>query len=285
MAKPYSPLLFGRYGREECGLPPVNPRPMRAGGFIMCLCLLLVALVAAGWLAGLMAARYREAWVATLPGLVNRASTAEIATLLSRGRLYATALGDNQKVRDDLAFALLIAAERSPRRMGYYGSVAQLYALPRQQGSRPEADFAAELTASGVFAELKQYDRVFAALGRADKALARYPEDEQKRAHRLLLVNAQAYYLATAPLRSGGNPEKALHLSQLLISSRDKMAGGGHASDQAAFLDTLASAWNATGDADKAVETQRLALGLADAAGLDVYIRAFDRFTRASKRN
>lgn len=244
--------------------------------------LLLLLLVAAGWVAGVFAARYREAWMASLPGLVHQAKPEEIPALLAKGRLYATALEGKQKARDGLALALLIAADKSPLRMGFYGNLAQLYALPREQSGQPDHEFAAELTASGVFAELKQYDKVFAALARADKALAQYPDGPEKQAHRLLLVNAQAYYLATAPLREGGNPEKALHLSQLLISSRDRLAGGGHASDQAAFLDTLAFAWFAAGDADKAVDTQRLALGLANADGLDVYLKNFDTFKQAA---
>ncbi len=284
MGQNNGPLLFGRYSREECGLPPVNPQPLRAGGFLMRVFVLVTLLVAAGWLAGAAAVRYREAWSDSLPGLVSMAEPDEMELLLARGRLYATALVDSQRVRDNLVVALTIAAEKAPRRMGYYGNIAQLAALPRGRENDPQRDFAADLTASGVFAELNRYDQVFACLARADKALERYPEGETKRSHRLLLVNAQAYYLATAPLRSGGNPEKALHLSQLLISSRDPVYGSGHASDQPAFLDTLAFAWYAAGDPEKAVETQRLALGLSPTAGLDVYVEHFDTFARPGIR-
>jgi hypothetical protein len=277
-------LVFGRYSREECGLPAVPARPMGKGGFFMRLFFLFVCLVLAGWVAGVFAARHREAWMETLPALVHQAQPNEISALLAKGRLYATALGDRQKVRDDLALALLIAAEKSPGRMGYYGNLVQLYALPRDPDGLPQHEFAAELTAGGVFTELKRYDDAFAALARADKALGRYPDGPEKQAHRLLLVNAQAYCLATAPLRAGGNPEKALHLSQLLVSSRDTLLNGGHASDQAAFLDTLASAWFAAGEADKAADTQRLALGLADANGLDAYLEHYDMFTQAGAK-
>ncbi len=277
-------LVFGRYSREECGLPPVGEmrRPTRRSLALKTV-LLLAALVAAGWMAGVFAARWREAWVNSLPALVSRAGPEETAELLSRGRIYATALADNQRVRSDFALALQVAAERSVRRMGYYGNLANIYTRHVTDEGRPEREFATEFAASGVYAELKDYTRAFACLAKADQALSRYQDEKAKHAHRLLLVNAQAYYLAVAPIRSGGNAEKALHLAQLLISSRDELADGSYASDQAAFLDTLASAWFATGDAEKAVETQSLALGLADSGRLDVYIENFDKFKRAAK--
>lgn len=272
-------LIFGRYTRDECGLPPKKTHPSRMGSILRPFFMLGVLLLV-GWLAGTMTARWRKTWVEGLPYMVHRADPAEVSGLLARGRLYAMALPDNLDIRRDLAIAAVIASERAPRKAGYYGNLAILFNELRDvRFTTPLAEFAARLAASGVYAELNDYVKAFDALGMADRALAQMPDDQARNSHRMLLVNAQAYYLATAPALQGGNPEKALHLAQLLVSSRDGLAGGGYASGSAAFLDTLATAWHAAGDADKARLTQAFALGLADSVDLDTYIRHYDQFT------
>lgn len=273
--------IFGRYSREECGLPPEAAGEPRRRTLVVRAVILLAALAVAGWLAGTATARWREAWLSALPHMVSQAEPAEASELLSKGRIYALALADRPAAARDLAMAGLVAAESAPRRFGYYANVANIFdRVDASQTGSPLAEFAAELMASGVYGELGEYAKAFACLNRADAALKKTPDEKERRSYRLLLVNAQAYYLATAPRGEGRNPEKALHLAQLLISSKDEIPGGGHASGSAAFLDTLASAWHATGDDARAEKTQAFALGLADSAGLDVYLRHYDEYNR-----
>lgn len=275
-------LLFGRFSREDCGLPPIPPAgggPRTALRTALRAALLLALLVGAGWIAGLVSARLREMRVAELPARVRMAAPEDVPGILAAGKLYAAALRHRPALRRDLAYALLIAAENSPRRMGFHGNAAGLLAGPAP-ADNPAAAFAAELTASGIHAELGDHDKAFAAIARAENALSRFADENLARSHRLLLVNAQAYSLATAPVGSGRNPERALHLAQLLVTSRDPLPDGSAASESSAFLDTLASAWAAAGDYARALETQTYALGLAESPGLDVYIRHFDEFRR-----
>ena len=276
-------LIFSRYTREECGLPPVEDGKPRRHATAIRVCILLAVLAVAGWAGGIATARWREAWLGSLPGLVSRAEPGERAELLARGRVYATALRDRPDAARNLAIAGIVAAGPAPRRLGYYANVANLLDRAGSGASgSPEVDFASDLAASGAYAELGRYSEAFARLGRADAALKRIEDENRRRSYQLLLVNAQAYYLATAPREAGRNPEKSLHLAQLLVSSRDKIADGGHASGSAAFLDTLASAWFATGDDEQAAKTQVFALGLADTGDLDVYLRHYDEFSADS---
>lgn len=283
---PGEKLLFGRYTREECGLPPEgwNSRkrrflPLRAAA-------LLVALVIAGWLGGNAMARWREAWVAFLPARVMAATPEEASVLLARGRMYGQALPERQGMRRDLAIAAIIEAERSPRRLGYYANAANL--LRRL----PPADlgvtaFGTGIAAAGVFAELKDYKKTFAALDLAKAALENMESagNEAARPSRLLLANARAYFLAIADAREGGDPDTALELAELMITSRDTLPGGGYASGSAAFLDTLATARFAGGDVQGARAAQALALGLADSRGLEVYLEHYDEFHGAVSGN
>lgn len=276
-------LLFGRFSREECGLPPVADNRRRIWNRLFRMIGLLAILIAAGWLGGSLTARWREAWTAGLPYRVARETPAEIPNLLARGGLYAAALADRPEAGRNVAYAVMLAAERAPRRMGYYGNLAAIFDQDRSAAATPAA-FRDHLAAAGVYADLGRYPEAFARLDQAEKALAAIPDENLRRSFRLLLGNAQAYFLATAPKEKGGNPERALHLAQLLITSRDELPGGGHTSGSAPFMDTLASAWAAVGNAKKAAEIQSFALGLAEAPDLDVYLRHYDAFARPAEK-
>ncbi|MCL2000460.1 MAG: hypothetical protein FWG74_03415 [Planctomycetes bacterium] len=277
-------LIFGRYTREECGLPPAGADRPGWQRFIPRFIGLVVVLLAAGWTGGTAAARWREDWMASLPARVARADAGERAELLARGGLYAAALPNRPRVLQNLVFAILTAAERAPRRLGYYGSLVHIFdGLVPDSGGDPAGEFGLWLVASGVYLELGEYAKAFASLERADAALERLPDAALARSHRLLLVNAQAYCLATAPEGSGRDSGRAVHLAELMITSRDELASGGNASDSAAFMDTLATAWFAAGDTENAIAAQRLALGLADSEGLVEYLKHYDDFVQALK--
>lgn len=276
-------LIFGRYTREECGLPPRGFErwrraitPLRAG-------LVFAATAALAWLGGEALARWRADWLSALPARVHFADENDVPALLEEGRLYATALPDNHRMRRDLAMAAVTAAERMPRRLGYYATAADLFRRVPAEAIPEGERFGTEITAAGVHAETGDYASAFAALDRAEAGLQGLPEDEQ-RSRRLLLVNAKAYFLATADPSEGGDAKKALELARLVASSRDTLPGGGHASGNAAILDTLATAMHEAGDG-RAASTQRLALGLADGAGLDVYLRHYDEFNNVARRD
>lgn len=272
-------LIFGRFTREECGLPPLAERAGTRWSFLVRAVVLLAVLIAAGWLGGSLAARWRETWIAGLPYRIARAEPEEISGLLTRGGLYAAALADRPETGRDMAYAVLLAAERAPRRMGYYGNLTAMFDR-KPNGDETAVSFRDHLAAAGLYADRGRYPDAFARLKQAEKALDAVADEKLRRSLNLLLVNAQAYFLAEAPREQGGNPERALHLAQLLITSRDELPGGGYASGSPAFLDTIAMAWAAVGKRDKAAEIQSFALGLAEAADLDVYLRHYDAFTR-----
>lgn len=275
-------LVFGRYTREECGLPPVGAKLGEPTLTPLRILLLLAALAVAGWLGGKAMARWRALWLFGLPAQVAFASPGERPGLLFKGKVYAMALPEQRGMRRSLAMAALMAAERSPRRLGYYANAANLLRNGGDGQEHPALRFAVEVTAAGAFAELDEYSGVFEALGRAEAVLEEMPDGGDRRGNRLLLVNAQAYFLACAPKAEGGDPGKALELARLMIASRDQLPGGGYASGEAAFLDTLAVARFANGDRPGAVSAQALALGLADAQSLDVYVRHYDEFFRGN---
>lgn len=275
------PLLFNRYSREECGLPPQGADfarerlPWRA----TVLMLLLTALMA--WLGGTAMSRHRQSWLASLPAQIA-ASPEQAKPLLARGKIYATAQGDNALARRDLAYAATLAAERSPSRLGYFANADILLRhVDRDRLPNARERFATELAASNALAELGRNREALDALQRAGAALYAMPEAEQA-AYRLLFVNSQAYLLATIPEEEGGDPETALELARLMISSRDPLPNGRFASDSAAFMDTLAAAYHAAGQARQALDTQTLALGLAESHGLDIYLRHYDEFARSN---
>lgn len=277
-------LIFGRYTREECGLPPRGLEGWRRAVTPLRALVLLAATAGAAWLGGEAMARWREYWVAALPSRVARADVNEVPALLQQGRMYATALPKRHRMRRDLALAVVTAAERMPRRLGYYATAAGLFrGLPLSAVAAGPERFATGMTAAGVYAEVGDYPAAFATLDETEKELEAIPEPE-RRSYRLLLVNAQAYFLASADESKGGNPKKALELARLMVSSRDPLPGGGHASGSAALLDTMATAFNRTGETEQAKATQGLALGLAETSGLDVYLRHYDEFNKGARR-
>lgn len=276
---PGKKLIFGRFGREECGLPPTNWGRTNRLAMLSRGAALLALLVLAGWLAGVLVGRWRESWVATLPSRVRAAAPEDIPALLGKGRMYAISQPGRVGLNANLAFAAMVAAEQSPRRMGYYGNAARLLgSLEREMTSSPEEMYTVSLMAAEAYGETGDYPQAFASLARANEALEKMPDSADQRRRRLLLVNAQAYYLATAPVHAGRNPERALHLAQLMMTSKDKLPGDESAS--APFFDTLASAWHAVGDSERALAAQTFALGLAKQSGLDVYIRHYDEYKK-----
>lgn len=281
MGEPNGQYLFGRYTREECGLPPKGTDFARERLPGRAVVLLLLGAALAAWLGGSAMARYRQTWLALLPAQV--ATTPENAeALLARGKIYAAALADNDLARRNLANAVALTAEISPRRLGFYANANTLYGdVDRAKLPNAAERFATELAASNALAETGRNREALAALQNAAAALADLPEQDQQ-PYRLLLVNSQAYLLATIPAEEGGNAEAALNLARLMISSRDALPGGGFASGSAALMDTLASAYHASGRAERAADAQTMALGLADSAGLDIYLRHYDQFVRST---
>ncbi len=270
---------FGRYTREDCGLPALgSPLPDSGLSFWKGL-LLFLMLAAAGWFAGQFSARQRANWVAELPLRIHNSLTTQIPGLLEQGKLYATALPENHVLRCNLAYAIIVASERSPRRLGYLANAANLFrGLDLRQLPGSLERFHAHLTASGTFADLGDFNEAFRTLDEAEKELHGLPEQDSRH-YRLVLINAKAYFLAEAPSDQGGDAKEALQLATLMISSRDRLPGGGYASDSPAFLDTLALARYKTGDRAGALAAQALALGLADSTDLAVYLNHYDDIT------
>lgn len=269
-------LIFNRYSREECGLPPRGKEGWRSRVTILRMAAVFGLTAAFAWLGGEAMARWRAGWVAGLRARVSVAEVEEIPGLLEQGRMFAAALPDNQRMRRDLALSVVTAAERMPRRLGYYGTAAGLFrGMEVSKIGGGVEGVLSELAAAGTFGEVGEFPEAFAALERADKMLGGVPEAEG-RSLRLLLMNAQAYFLAVAGDGLGGDVVRAAELAGLAVSSRDLLPGGGFASGSAAFLDTLAVARGGIGDIEGAVSAQRMALGLAGSEGLEEYVRHYD---------
>lgn len=270
-------LIFGRYTREECGLPPEGWDGGRGPGFARALVLVAV-LAAVAWGAGVLSARLREEWTGALFARIA-AAPENAPALLARGKMYAAALPERKRMRCSLALAALTAAEKAPRRLGFYANAANLFSgVEGEFVGPPAVAFGFAIMAAGVHGELEEYGSAFAELKRAEDALERIDDADTARKYRLVLVNARAYFLACAGPGQGGNPERALELAGLMITSRDELPNGGAPSGSAAFLDTLATARHATGDRAGAAAAQTLALGLADSDSLDAYLRHYDAF-------
>ncbi|MCC8165274.1 MAG: hypothetical protein LIQ31_03770 [Planctomycetes bacterium] len=275
-------LIFGRYSREDCGLPPVGADIWRERFGLWKIVALAAAIAVMGWFAGGVSARYREARLRVLPAELYRADADRIPALLAEGKMLATALPHNRRMRRDLAYGLAIAGDRAPDRLGYYGSAASILDHVDPDSFFPgEERFASLVTTAGFYEETGDFEAAFARLEAAEQALRDIPDDATRNSYRLLLANARAYFLAIAPRNRGGDPEQALKLALLMITSRDQLPGGGYASDSAAFLDTLATARHANGDFAGAVQAQRMALGLAEQSNLSVYINHYDEFAAA----
>lgn len=276
-------LIFGRYNREDCGLPALENPALAKWRFATRSLAILVAVLFAGWLAGGLAARWRALRLEALPGEVARAAgTGEAGSVLAKGRMLATALRGNPRASLGLAEAAFIVSQDAPRQIGYYGNIDSLLeGTGERLASSPVLAYRAESLHSAILLELGRHEEALAALARADKALAGIPDGPLARALRLNMVNQQAYILATADSPRVGNSEKALHLAQIMISSRDALPGGGYASASAAFVDTLAAAWFAAGQGEKALEAQTLALGLASPGDLAVYLKHYDLYASA----
>ncbi|MCD8138740.1 MAG: hypothetical protein LUE17_03005 [Planctomycetaceae bacterium] len=273
-------LLFGRYSREECGLPPPGADFVRERLPWRKTLGLLVVTALLAWLGGSAMSRYRQSWLAVLPSRVV-AAPGSAEALLTRGRSYATALANDPLARRNLAYAVTVAAERSRYRLGYYANAETLFrGIDRDALASPLDRFATDYAASAVYAELGDNTRALEALKRAAVSLSGLPQAEQQ-SYQLLYVNSLAYLLATIPEAEGGNPGEALHLARLMITSRDPLPDGSYASDSAAFLDTLAAAYHADGRSGDALATQTMALGLADSQGLDIYLNHYDLFSRS----
>lgn len=274
-------LVFNRFTREEMGLPPPAGTGSGWRRAAIRLLALAVALWSAGWLAGEFVRGSRVRDLGSLAHRVGRADPAEASNLLARNRPLAVATAEDPAAALSWCAAAITAAEASPRRMGYFGNLAHLAdGLGRELADRPAAAFHAETLQAHIFSELGRHPEAFAALGRAEKALSALPDGPGARALRLHLVNLQSYLLATAPDHAGRNPGRALHLAQTMISSRDEVSPGEYPSGSAALVDTLAAAWFAVGDRERAIETQSLALGLAKPGDLAVYLEHYDAYRR-----
>ena len=278
-------LLFGRYNREDCGLPPLkNPALARWKTTIRTV-LLLAAVILGGWLAGNLAARSRMLGMDALPAAAAEAvqsATGNARAVLSRGRMLATALRGDPRAALGLAEAAYVVANNAPRQIGYYGNIdALLSGAGEKLVASPFLAFRAELLHSAVLLELRRHEEALAALKRANDALETIPDGPLARAFKLNVVNQQAYILAISDSPQVSNPEKALHLAELMIASQDAFPDGSFASSSAAFVDTLAAAWFATGQSEKALEVQSLALGLALPGELAVYLKHYDQYASA----
>ena len=276
-------LVFGRYNRDDCGLPPLRNPALARWKAVTWSVVFFAVVVFSGWLAGSLTARSRSLSLEALPVAAAEASlTGNAQAVLTRGRMLATALRGDPRAALGLAEAVFVVAQNAPRQMGFYGNVDSIISgIGEKLVFSPFHAFRARLLHSAVLLELGRNEESLAALKKADDALKDLPDGPLSRAFKLNVVNQQAYILAVSESPRVGNPEKALHLAELMISSQDVFPDGSFASSSAAFVDTLAAAWFATGQREKALEVQSLALGLASSRELAVYLKHYDLYANA----
>ncbi len=136
-----------------------------------------------------------------------------------------------------------------------------------------------------MYADLRS--QVLMELGRDREALRelRFVEDRLRENAGMLNgpellqhKNNLAYLLASSRDAAVRDPEKALRLAKEVVGSTVILPDGRRPSRVAAYLDTLAEAYFASGNAAQALVVQRTALCLAHSHGLHEYLRHFDKY-------
>ncbi|MDR3211693.1 MAG: hypothetical protein LBU79_07240 [Planctomycetota bacterium] len=277
-------LIFGRYRRDDLGLPP-RPHPLfkrvKQG---LVLILLLVLLLGVGWFAGVAEARRHSRELESLSQRLLVAPPASRREILLRGRAALAADPGNPAAVVGLAEACLGVSSQAPRQRGYFANIARLLeGMPAGVASGSLLSFRRYILLAAVEEELGRHVAALAALSRAGHVMEGIPEGSVRRTLQLLLVNQQAYTLAVAPVGAGGDPGRALELARALLSSRDPLPDGSYASDSPAFVDTLAAAWFAAGYYPQARNTETLALGLANSDELAIYLEHYDTYHNPSR--
>lgn len=274
--------MLDLYPREEWGLPPVvTSSPvwrmvLIVGGS-------LAAVIIVGWVVGSIAERWQEYRLAEIPARIYFAdSPEEVRDLLVRAEELAQS--GRPVARLGLAQACMTAADRLPWRAGLYGYCRDLLEnLALTTGGDPWIEFNVNMVYSGVMNELGGEEQALAALNAASSALSRLPDSQRKvRSELLHLANNRVYLLVSASNKKVRDPGQALETIKLVISSRDELAPGHWPSGSAAFVDTLAMAWYASGDDNRAKKTQMAALGLANPGDHSVYLKHYDLFSSAA---
>ncbi|MBN2712552.1 MAG: hypothetical protein JXR97_09005 [Planctomycetes bacterium] len=91
--------------------------------------------------------------------------------------------------------------------------------------------------------------------------------------------NSRAYLLAVADDPKVKDPATALDLAKEVIKNPLPLLDGGFASGMPALVDTLAEAYYANGDKEKAVNAQTTALALATTDSLAIYLQHYDKYS------
>lgn len=280
-----------RPGTSDTAQPPVEPvwhRPAelkphwqrRLGlAVVLAVAALAVALLTSlgGWLGGMLYRRFsihqeRQKLLAEL----RDPAAAGPAGLVKRFEALCALLPDAPEERLRLAQAYLLAAEEAPAPALYRQEAVlaarQAVALEERRGGSDEAGRALRLGAADVLAEAGESRDALAIY----EALLRVGADDGSLA-RATLLNNLAWLLATAQPPELREPARAHALAVRAVKQHPQ------ASQEASFLDTLATTYYSIGDVQQALAVQRRALARAPRRRLAEYLRHFDLFAQAAE--
>ncbi len=190
-------------------------------------------------------------------------------------------LTQNASSRIQMAAVYLHAADLFPRQRPYFeaarNEAVQALALCGEENVllRLQANALAANAALAIGREREAYQ----ALAAAENLLAAQQLPQRWR-WKAMHQNNLAYLCATASEPALRDTRQALALAKALLR-RPPGDGEEPASENAAFMDTLAEAYYANGDYRQALVVQRLALAMACGEDLAIYLKHYDKYAAA----
>lgn len=287
--------------RSELGLPPLISRRQRIFFGIFAITILPLVVGGVGWAIGTL---YRGTQMQTLQKEFNDAVQLEptalaqaipeiettaanlsgnIYTHLLMADLYAFAarrlpsqqMYNEQALRDTQKALQLAKADSTIEPVALMQLYSQEAGLLQDLGHDREAIKASEHA-------MKMLKKVKTKLPDTKTSTAKKSQDAALASLRITLLNSHAYLLASAKDVSKSEALKALVLAKEVIASPQPQ-GGRFTSDIPPYLDTLAEAYFATGDAKQALMIQKRALALAKGEELAIYLVHYDKYLAAAK--
>ncbi len=272
--------------RQALGLPEQPLGRKRRRPLLWAALGVVLFATAAGWFAGNLRLAYRRSrFQQTAAELETAFTPEEVHGVLARLEEQRPALVEDPASRITMAAAYLQAAQMLPHQQPFLRQAAdELAAAAGTTDDHLPADVQHSLLQleTWVFPELERDAEALAALGRLERLL----EEHGARIPRSLWIqhdNNLAYLLARSRDPAVGDPARALALAKGVIASTTPVEGR-LPTDVAAYLDTLAEAYCASGNPAQALLIQRSALALAEGEGLAVYLEHYDTYREAADK-
>lgn len=264
--------------REEWGLPgrSWSRRPARLWGALAAVLLFSAAGLVGGtlyrqWLTRQVALAYEDFSSQTRPALLRGA--------MKRLQQSAAPVIEAENMRLVLAQAYLRCAELLPQRSMYLQSaLREIERALEKNGVQHDAEVI--LFRAGTLAETGNDRAARIAYDRAATVAA----GNFHPLTRAQWLNGKGYLLAVSSDPSVRDPREALRLAEEAVSIETVDHEGKSPSQMPAFIDTLASAAFACGDAKRALRLQTLAISLLQDGNLSDYLHHYDEYADACQQ-